>query len=154
MRRACLILNPNSGANRRRPRIVDSLGLWAQEAGLDATIHLTDHPGHARELAQDACGRFDCVVAVGGDGTVNEVASGAMAGGLPVAIIPCGSGNGLARHLKIPMSPQRAMRVAATGAVRTIDSGTANGHPFFTAMGVGFDAEITRRFNELPSRGL
>jgi diacylglycerol kinase (ATP) len=154
MRRACLIVNPNSGVSRRRRHIRESLADWATRSGLDATIHPTGWPGHAREIARDAGGSFDCVVAVGGDGTVNEVACGAIESGVPVGIIPCGSGNGLARHLGIPMHPREAMRVLATGRVRTIDSGLANGHRFFTAMGVGFDAEITRRFNLMPTRGL
>lgn len=154
MRRACLILNPNSGANRRRPHFRDSLESWATEAGLDAEIRLTEGPGHACEIARSPNGSFDCVVAVGGDGTVNEVACGVLASGLPVGIIPCGSGNGLARHLRIPLNPLAAMRVIATGAERTIDSGIANGHRFFTAMGVGFDAEIAHQFNSMPTRGL
>lgn len=147
-------MNPNSGLNRRRPGLADSLRKWAHEAGLDAEIRPTDRPGHAREIAAGFKGEFDFVVAVGGDGTMNEVACGAIEAGLPMGIIPCGSGNGLARHLRIPMNHREAMHVLATGGVRTIDSGIANGHRFFTAMGVGFDAEIARRFNELPSRGL
>jgi YegS/Rv2252/BmrU family lipid kinase len=154
MRRVCLILNPNSGANRRRPRLRESLERWATEAELHAEISPTVRVGHAREIARDAAGSFDCVVAVGGDGTVNEVACGAMESGVPVGIIPCGSGNGLARHLRIPMNPREAMRVLATGPIRSIDTGTANGYRFVTAMGVGFDAEIVRRFNEMPARGL
>lgn len=154
MRRVCLIVNPNSGVSRRRRHIRASLERWAAEAGLDAGIRPTEWPGHAREIARDAGDRFDCVVAVGGDGTVNEVACGAIESGVPVGIIPCGSGNGLARHLRIPMNPRAAMRVIAGGIVRTIDTGTANGHRFVTAMGVGFDAEITRRFNKMPTRGL
>jgi len=154
MRRACLIVNPNSGVSRRRRHIRESLLNWAAESGFDAKIHPTEWPGHAREIARDAGASFDCVVAVGGDGTVNEVACGAIESGVPVGIIPCGSGNGLARHLRIPMDPRAAMRVVATGLVRTIDTGTANGYRFVTAMGVGFDAEITRRFNQMSARGL
>lgn len=154
MRRACLIVNPNSGVGRRRRHIRESLVQWAAEAGLDAQIRPTERPGHAREIARDAGAQFDCIVAVGGDGTVNEVACGAIESGVPIGIIPCGSGNGLARHLRIPMNPRAAMHVVATGTVRTVDTGTANGHRFVTAMGVGFDAEIARRFNQMPSRGL
>lgn len=154
MRRVCLIVNPNSGVSRRRRHVRASLDQWAAEAGLEAEVRETEWAGHAREISRDAGRRFDCVVAVGGDGTVNEVARGAIESGVPVGIIPCGSGNGLARHLRIPMDPQAAMRVIAEGKVRTIDTGTANGHRFVTAMGVGFDAEITRRFNQMPARGL
>jgi len=154
MRRICLILNPNSGKNRRRPGLRAALGRWAVEMKLTAEVHLTGHPGHAREIAQSANDRFDCVVAVGGDGTVNEVACGTLASGVPIGILPCGSGNGLARHLQIPLDFRAALEVVATGRVRTIDSGIVNGHRFFTAMGVGFDAEIARQFNEMPKRGL
>lgn len=154
MRRVCLIVNPNSGVSRRRRHVHESLERWAAEAGLHASVRETGWAGHAREISSEAGGRFDCVVAVGGDGTVNEVARGSIESGVPVGIIPCGSGNGLARHLRIPMNPELAMRVIASGSVRTIDTGTANGHRFVTAMGVGFDAEITRRFNQMPARGL
>lgn len=152
MRRACLIINPNSGRNRRKPRLRELLGKWALEAGIEATLELTGHPGHAAEIARNAANRFDCVVAVGGDGTMNEVACGAMAAGIPIGILPCGSGNSLARHLKIPLDLRAAMRVIATGRPRSIDSGIANGHRFFNAMGVGLDAEICRRFNKMSYR--
>lgn len=153
MRRACLIVNPNSGASRRRRLLRESLARWAEEAGLQAEIRATGWQGHASEIARDVGADFDCVVAVGGDGTVNEVACGAIESGATIGIVPGGSGNGLARHLRIPMNPREAMRVLATGAVRTIDTGTANGHRFVNAMGVGFDAEIARRFNQMPTRG-
>lgn len=153
MRRACLIINPNSGANRRRPGLQGRIEGWARESGIDASVRLTTHRGHAIEIARGATG-FDCVVAVGGDGTVNEVACGAIDAGIPVGILPCGSGNGLARYLKIPLDLRKAVRVLASGPIRTIDSGIANGHRFFNAAGVGFDAEICRRFNDLTKRGL
>lgn len=153
MRHACLILNPNSGANRNRAGLRASLESWATAAGLRAIVHPTDRPGHARQIAEEAAGRFDCVVAVGGDGTVNEVACGARASGVPVGIVPCGSGNGLARHLRIPLNPRAALATIASGRIRAIDSGLANGHRFFTAMGVGLDAEICWRFNQMEKRG-
>jgi YegS/Rv2252/BmrU family lipid kinase len=154
MRRVLLILNPRSGVSRRRRRLRECLAIWAEEAGLQAEIRATEWQGHAREIAREFGADFDCVVAIGGDGTINEVASGAIESGATLGIIPGGSGNGLARHLRIPMNPRKAMRTIAAGHVRTIDSGFANGHRFFTAMGVGFDAEITRRFNMMPTRGL
>jgi diacylglycerol kinase (ATP) len=94
------------------------------------------------------------VVAIGGDGTLNEVAAGLVGTPAVFGLIPCGSGNGLGRHLGIPGPGKGAFRTLVEGRVRTIDTGEVNGIPFFNAMGLGFDAEIADRFNHLTRRGL
>jgi YegS/Rv2252/BmrU family lipid kinase len=122
---------------------------------LGAELRLTEHPGHARALAAAAV-REGCatVVAVGGDGTVNEVA-GALAGtGATLGILPAGSGNGLARHLGLYGSWSRALAILAAGHTRPLDAGRAAGHPFFAVAGLGFEALLAERFNQTRDRGL
>ncbi len=151
------IFNPHSGKNRRNPNLVPAIRTFIADQSLDATIVSTEAPGHATELARAAvaegCSR---VVAVGGDGTMNEVAQALIGTSAALGLIPCGSGNGLALHLNIPTEPQRALRLLADEhrRVAVIDTGSANGHSFCNAMGLGFDAEISRRFNRLDRRGL
>ncbi|HEY9250313.1 MAG TPA: diacylglycerol kinase family protein, partial [Rariglobus sp.] len=89
-----------------------------------------------------------------GDGTLNEVAAGLVGTDAVFGLIPCGSGNGLGRHLGIPGPGKGAFRTLIEGRVRVIDTGEVNGIPFFNAMGLGFDAEIADRFNQLARRGL
>lgn len=151
------ILNPHSGRNRRRPWLAPHLRDFIVEHQLDASLVVTTRPGHATELARaalvDGCDR---VIAVGGDGTMNEVAQALLHSRVALGLIPCGSGNGLALHLKIPSDLEAALALAVdpSAAITAIDSGLANGHPFFNAMGCGFDAEISERFNRLTHRGL
>jgi diacylglycerol kinase (ATP) len=155
--RTLFILNPNAGRNRRRPRLRQELETFVRRHRLDAAVALTSGPGHATELARTAL-RANCrrVVAVGGDGTMNEVAQGLVGTPGILALVPCGSGNGLALHLGLPTRLERALDLLVDPRARpvAIDTGLVNGHPFFNAMGLGFDAEISRRFNQLTRRGL
>ena len=96
----------------------------------------------------------DIVVAVGGDGTVNEVARSLIHTETALGIIPCGSGNGLARHLYIPMSPDGALQVLANCHIEALDYGIIDQQPFFCTCGVGFDAFISDRFAKAGRRGL
>lgn len=151
------ILNPCSGRNRTRPHLDRTIREFIAARSLDASCELTDAPGHATELARDAVRTgHELVVAVGGDGTMNEVAQGLVDTPAALALVPCGSGNGLARHLGLPRSWMGALDLAAgTGSrVVRVDTGTANGLPFFNAMGLGMDADVSRRFNRLTRRGL
>ena len=92
-------------------------------------------------------------MAVGGDGTLNEIASVLVGTGAILGLVPCGSGNALGRHLGIHGSVTRALGVLDTGVPHRIDSGLADGHPFFCVAGLGFEAEIATRFNRLTQRG-
>ncbi|MFH1499559.1 MAG: diacylglycerol kinase family protein [Verrucomicrobiota bacterium] len=149
------IFNPRSGHNARNPYLLERTRLFIAEHRLDADVVLTSHPRHATELARRAVDEgCDRVVAIGGDGTLNEVAAALVNTPAALGLIPCGSGNGLGRHLGIPGPGKGAYRTLLTGRVRQIDTGTAAGIPFFNAMGVGFDAEISTRFNHLHRRGL
>ncbi len=153
-----LILNPKSGKGGRRSakrnalvqarRLRDRLGV-----GLE--LLPTAYAGHATELSkalsQDDGAR---VVAIGGDGTVNETASGLIGGRSPLGIVPMGSGNGLARHLGVPLGPTAAVNLAFSGRVIDMDCGVIGGRHFFTTAGVGLDAEVGWAFANLSGRGL
>jgi YegS/Rv2252/BmrU family lipid kinase len=151
------IFNPRSGRQRRNAAILPVLRGFVAARGLDADIVCTEGPGHATELARDAvadgCER---VIAVGGDGTVNEIAQALVHTPTAMALVPCGSGNGLALHLRIPRRLADALELAVGdgGQVAEIDTGVANAFPFVNAMGMGLDAEVGRRFNRLTRRGL
>ena len=151
------IFNPVSGRHARNARLLPLLRDFIGARALDADLVATEGPGHATELARAAvaagCTR---VVAVGGDGTMNEVAQALLHTPAALALVPCGSGNGLALHLGLPLSPLAALELVAAvgGRVVAVDTGSVNGRPFFNAMGLGLDAEVSRRFNHLTKRGL
>ena len=148
------IFNPHSGHNLRNPHLLNRAREFIQEQQLDATVVPTQRPLHATELARQAIAEgCDTVVAIGGDGTINEVATGLIGTKTTLGLIPCGSGNGLGRHLGIPKPNQLAFDTLLKGRTRVIDSGAANGRPFFNVMGLGFDADIADRFAKLTRRG-
>lgn len=148
------IFNPRSGHNAKNPHVIERARAFIRERDLDADVVPTERPRHAFELARRAldegCG---LIVAIGGDGTLNEVASALVDSPAVFGLIPCGSGNGLGRHLGIPAPDLGAFRTLVEGHVRIIDTGTVNGIPFFNAMGFGFDAEVAHRFSRLLRRG-
>jgi YegS/Rv2252/BmrU family lipid kinase len=155
--KTCFIFNPTSGRNRRRPGLDRYVREFIATRSLEAAFATTEGRGHATELARAAVvAGHEVVVAIGGDGTVNEVAQGLIDTPAALALMPCGSGNGLALHLDIPRSPWAALNLSAGvgGRVVAIDTGTANGHPFINAMGLGLDADVSERFNTLTRRGL
>ncbi len=151
------IYNPYSGNNRRHPGLLDTLRATAARRGCGHEVSVTQGPGHATELAREAvaagCRR---IIAVGGDGTMNETAQALTGTGADLGLVPCGSGNGLALHLGIPTRAADALDFVVSEQTRaaSIDTGTVNGHVFCNAMGAGLDAEISQRFNRLTRRGL
>jgi diacylglycerol kinase (ATP) len=111
-------------------------------------VRLTEGPGHAIELAQEAVERgVDLVLATGGDGTVNEAARGLLGSSVLLGIVPVGSGNGLARALRIPLRPHEALAALEAGRSRLMDVGYVNGKPFLNVAGVGFDAVVGWAFH-------
>ncbi len=165
MKNIAFIINPISGnqeaqsAKRKLPKLI--MQLLDKEQWLP-NIAFTEYAGHATEMAyQYARMGFDAVVAVGGDGTVNEVAKGLIKGnGLPVTgygtalgIIPMGSGNGFARHLNIPMRPNKAIEMINHSEPISVDYGLANGKVFVSTCGTGFDALIADHFAGSNKRG-
>lgn len=120
----------------------------------DYEIVVTEYAGHASEIAARAKDNgVDLVVAVGGDGTVNEVARAIVHSGTALGIMPCGSGNGLARHLLLPMNLKKSLDIINAFDVRDLDYGIINGHPFFCTCGMGFDAFVSQKFAEAGKRG-
>ena len=118
-------------------------------------VAFTERPGHARELAAALADRgFSPVVAWGGDGTVNEVASALMHRDAVLGIVPAGSGNGLARELGIGLRPGEAIETALGGRDRVIDMGALAGRPFVNLAGVGLPASVADLFARLTGRGL
>jgi YegS/Rv2252/BmrU family lipid kinase len=147
-----VIINPISGAGRRRDAgraRAEQAATLLEQWRLDGEIFVTERPGHARQLAEAGYRRgASLFVAWGGDGTVNEVGSALAGSTASVAIVPSGSGNGLARELGIPLDPRSALRVALTGDSRLIDAGELDGHLFFNVAGLGLDARVAHRFAE------
>jgi YegS/Rv2252/BmrU family lipid kinase len=145
------ILNPRAGVATHGTREAVERGhpSWS-----DYAVYLTREPGHATELAQEAvAGGADLVLAVGGDGTVNEVARGLLGSRVVLGIVPVGSGNGLARALRLPLRPRRAIASLASGVRRRMDVGFLNGLPFLNVAGAGFDATVARAFHERGRQG-
>jgi diacylglycerol kinase (ATP) len=153
-----LIINPVSGSCRLSPQergnARASLARRVLErAGVAHRIELTQHPRHAEALTRTAVDEgAELVIAWGGDGTVNEVASVLAFSSVPLGIVPGGSGNGLARELGISLKPERALHRALQGRDRAIDVGQLGPRLFFNLAGVGFDAHVARRFNDLGRR--
>jgi diacylglycerol kinase (ATP) len=148
------IINPTSGP-KSRINVAGRIQALLDHKKYDHDIVYTTHAGHAPELAREAADKgCEIVVAVGGDGTVNEVARGLVYSETALGILPRGSGNGLARHLKIPMALDEAIKALNKGNIASIDSGSINGHPFFTTAGIGFDAYISSVFAGNKKRGL
>ena len=145
------ILNPRAGvaAHRTREAVERGRPSWK-----DYVVYLTREPGHATSLAREAVSAgADLVLAVGGDGTVNEVAQGLLGSPATLGIVPVGSGNGLARALRIPLRPEPALAALESGAWRRMDVGLLNGRPFLNVAGVGFDAVVGHSFHESGKKG-
>lgn len=121
--------------------------------GDPAEVFVTERTGHARELTRAALSRgVRLVMAWGGDGTINEVASGLVFGEVPLGIVPAGSGNGLARQLGISSQPAEAIRRAISAEPRAIDVGQLEDRMFVNLAGIGFDAHVASQFNEHGGR--
>ncbi len=156
--RIAVIINPISGRRHDDERsLARHRGLIdraARNAGAEVSVHVTTHAGHATELARTAAATGCAIVAAwGGDGTVNEVASGLAFSQSALAIVPAGSGNGLARELHLPVAPERALSTAFSSPVRTIDLGEVNDRIFVNVAGIGFDACVARAFNRRRTGG-
>ena len=148
------VYNPISGSHRLIP-VIPIIERFVNTDLYDFSIVSTKYRGHATEIAQEyAAKQYDAVIAVGGDGTVNEVGRGLIGTGTALGIIPCGSGNGLARHLAISLDPFKAVKWLDKSIFTDIDYGMIEDHPFFCTCGVGFDAKVTDAFSKAGTRGL
>ena len=151
-----IIINPISGGvSPRVARARAQLALAVVDAhGDPVEVLMTERVGHARELAKSAVRRgARLVLAWGGDGTINEVASALAFDEVPLGIVPAGSGNGLARELGIDRRPERAIADALRAEPRPMDLGEIDGHLFANMAGIGFDAHIAAQFATATRRG-
>jgi diacylglycerol kinase (ATP) len=147
------IVNPISGLGRQK-LISKILDVFLNKDVYEHSVVCTEYAGHAKELTKIAVEEgYKIIVAVGGDGTVNEVASNLLYSDIIFGIIPAGSGNGLAGHLKIPVNIPKAIGIINKGHYEVIDTGMVNSQPFMMATGCGFDAHIAHEFAQYGKRG-
>jgi len=151
-RKALFIINPISGGKKKDqvPALIKNI---LDHTHFESTIVYTERAMHGSELAKDAVGKYDYVIAVGGDGTVNEIASAIVGTNVALGVIPFGSGNGLARFLGIPMDTAKSIEAINGERVEAIDSAILNGQRFFNLAGMGFDAHIAEVFSHDKNRG-
>ena len=157
--RVAVIINPISGTGGRPDvvrRRIDFATSVLNQHDPGSPLLVTEYAGHARVLTRDAVRQgATLVIAWGGDGTINEVASELAFGDVALGIVPSGSGNGLARELAIPFDPRAAFDIAFGGRDLVIDAGELDGRLFFNIAGLGLDARIAHEFasNGLVRRG-
>ena len=147
------IINLTSGTSDKTimPQLIND---YLDKDKFEYEIAITQYPGHASEISMKAkADGVDVVVAVGGDGTVNEVARSIVHSQTALGIIPSGSGNGLARHLLLPMNTKKAIEIINESDIHELDYGIINEHPFFCTCGMGFDAYVSMKFAESGKRG-
>ncbi len=149
MRRLLAIANPISGRGHAM-RLLPKLDALAGKAGVEIDVQLTERPGHGRELATHAEGKgFDAVIAVGGDGTINEVINGLGPHGLPLLVVPLGTGNVLAKELRATRSLEHYINPLRNWRTRKRDLGRLqDGRLFACFVGAGFDGQCTRALAE------
>ena len=153
-KKVLLIINPISGTLPKEGlgrRVADKLS----QSGFEIETVETEYAGHGYELAHDAVKKgYYGVLAAGGDGTVNEIASAVRSSSTVMGILPFGSGNGLARHIYGSIDVDHSLDIIARDFPQDCDYGTVNDAPFFCTFGLGFDAKVSKQFSEMPSRGL
>ncbi|HEX2443666.1 MAG TPA: diacylglycerol kinase family protein [Vicinamibacterales bacterium] len=150
-----VVINPVSGAGahhdagRSRAELARKV---LTELGCVADVRVTERAGHARELARAMIDNgASRVIAWGGDGTINETGTTLLAAGVPLGIVPAGSGNGLATDLGLLTEPEEAFARAVRAEPKWIDAGEVNGRFFLNLVGIGFDALVARTFHELAA---
>lgn len=152
-KKIAFIINPISGGINKQ-EFPAMIGRYLDRNQFDVEINFTRSTEHNIQLAKDAVAQQkDIVVAVGGDGTINNVAKHLIGTGILFGIIPQGSGNGLARHLRLPLDTRKALRVINKLHRKNIDTGMANNEFFINVAGAGFDAHVSWMFANAPKRG-
>lgn len=147
------IINPISGVGKKGdlPQIIEK---YLDHSKFDYDIAITEYSKHAKKIAYEASLEgIDIVCAVGGDGSVHEVGTALIGTQTKIAILPCGSGNGLARHLNIPMNIPKAIECINADSSIRMDTVLVNDKPFLGIGGYGFDAMIAKKFDDYHSRG-
>ena len=153
MKKVLAIINPKAGVSNNI-NFKDLLWQYLDHDKFELSTCLTEYAGHGKHLAAEAVkDNIDIVIAVGGDGTINEIASSLLYSEVHLGIIASGSGNGLARHLNLPLSPIEAIESINSFHSDIIDTGVFNDHFFLCTAGVGFEGEVSKKFEEAEGRG-
>ncbi len=153
MKKIRFIINPKSGTKDKH-NFADWITSTIDTTIFECDISYTTAPHHATKLARQAANdKYDIVVAVGGDGSVNETGSGLIGTKTALGIIPTGSGNGMARHMKIPIDFKKAVALLNTGECTAVDTLTVNERVCIGTFGIGFDAHIAHLFASAGTRG-
>lgn len=148
--KVAFIINPVSGRGRQK-----GIEKLIPKYFTDYTVSFTEKSGDATRLAIKAIAEeAEMVVAVGGDGTLNDCVKALVNTGCVLAVIPCGSGNGFANHIKMSKNLDEALDQIVNSQTHRVDTGNVNGHVFINVSGVGFDAYLSQQFNELTERGV
>jgi diacylglycerol kinase (ATP) len=151
--RVLFIVNPTSGSRPSRFR-VDFLKKYLDDDRYEYEVYTTTNAGNGFYIVKKRLEDFDGFIAVGGDGTVNEVFKAILGSNKWFSVIPNGSGNGLARTLGIPMNPEKAVKHLNSANIKRIDYGILNNQPFINVAGIGFDARVANKFKKSTRRGL
>ena len=149
-----VIINPRSGDKKEQGVLPNIICEKFKKSNIHHEIIFTTCAGDASVIARKAGSQnYDMVIAAGGDGTINEVAGSLLGTSIPLGILPLGSGNGLARSLKIPLKTEAALQVLCNPNFVLMDAGQVNDRFFFGVCGIGFDAVIGHKFQEFGTRG-
>ncbi|OFX58347.1 MAG: hypothetical protein A2046_14855 [Bacteroidetes bacterium GWA2_30_7] len=150
--RILFVINPKSGIGKQK-KIELLIEKYLDKQIFSHEITYTQYAGHAKEICETKKNEFEIICLVGGDGTINEGAGSLINSNTALAIIPTGSGNGLARHLKIPMKPEDALKKLNNLSYKNIDACKINEQYFFNVAGIGFDGLIAHKFASFGKRG-
>lgn len=153
--RLIFIINPISGI-QSKDTLEDKIRSSCEQYQKDYEVFYTQYAQHLPILVEELVAKgYKKIIVVGGDGTINEAGSVLLHKDVALGIIPQGSGNGLARHLKIPLDPQKAIeQMVKSKKTITIDVGKVNEYYFFSNAGLGFDADVIKNYENIPERGL
>ncbi len=151
-KKTLFIINPISGG-RNKSKLAGFIDSNLDKKYFDIEIKYTQYVGHGAEIAKENLNVYDMIVAVGGDGTINEIAKEIDGSECVLGIIPQGSGNGLARHLNICLDPEKAIQQMNNAEVKSIDTAELNGNFFVSIAGIGFDSLIAEKFAHSKNRG-
>ncbi|MGD1889355.1 MAG: diacylglycerol/lipid kinase family protein [Cyclobacteriaceae bacterium] len=151
-KKCVFVVNPISGLGKQKD-IPALIRQHLDSSRFEYEIVFTEYPTHATEIGKKYRNQADYIVAVGGDGTINETASALLGSDTALGIIPLGSGNGFARHLNISTNPIRAIKQLNHAQESPLDVGFLNEYPFFNVSGTGFDALISKKFARQTRRG-
>ncbi len=147
------IINPISG-KKHKEHLPQQIEEHLDHSKFEHEICISQYAGHATILAKDAINQhFDILAVAGGDGSINEVGTPLIGTNMALAIIPCGSGNGLSRCMNIPLDPIKALQIINNNQYRKIDTVTVNGQSFISISGTGYDAKVAEDYSKDPRRG-